>query len=269
MIQQDTAAAPQPTQPAAPQQPAAPAATAPAAPAAPVEAPATLHDFALGLLKDPAALSAFQLNPEGVLSSCGLSDITAADVHEILPLVLDTVSQFDVLGATSTVTALVNDVPVVGNVPVLGDFSGLGDVSHTLDASVLTGTEVASNVTGLVHDNSVVTKVTDVAGVDVHGTTDALVQNLDTGSLVQNIDTGSLVHNVVGSNSLVQDVLVKDVANVDTTVHHVTDVTQNVVQNVAHVGDVQSTVGQVVGDLKVGDVGVLDHGVGGLLDLHH
>ncbi len=49
----------------------------------------TLHDFVLNLLTDPQALSAFDLDPEGALGNAGLSDISAADVHEIVPLVMD------------------------------------------------------------------------------------------------------------------------------------------------------------------------------------
>src|SRR5687767_8918579 len=83
MIQQDTA---QPTAQATPPapQPVAPEATPAAVPQE--AAPATLHDFALNLLNDPAALDAFQLDPQGVLNSCGLGDLTAGDVEEILPL---------------------------------------------------------------------------------------------------------------------------------------------------------------------------------------
>ncbi|GAA3437477.1 IniB N-terminal domain-containing protein [Kutzneria kofuensis] len=49
----------------------------------------TLHEFTLGLLNDEQARSLFAADPTGVLQSAGLGDITAADVHEILPLVLD------------------------------------------------------------------------------------------------------------------------------------------------------------------------------------
>lgn len=49
----------------------------------------TLHDFTLSLLRDPQALSAFQSDPKGVLSAAGLGDVTAADVHEVIPLVMD------------------------------------------------------------------------------------------------------------------------------------------------------------------------------------
>ncbi|KAA2261949.1 hypothetical protein F0L68_14685 [Solihabitans fulvus] len=49
----------------------------------------TLHGFVLNLLSDPQALSAFQLDPEGTLHHAGLSDISAEDVQEVIPLVVD------------------------------------------------------------------------------------------------------------------------------------------------------------------------------------
>ncbi|HEY0501362.1 MAG TPA: IniB N-terminal domain-containing protein [Kutzneria sp.] len=49
----------------------------------------TLHEFTLGLLSDAPTRELFAADPTGVLQSAGLGDITAADVHEILPLVLD------------------------------------------------------------------------------------------------------------------------------------------------------------------------------------
>jgi hypothetical protein len=49
----------------------------------------TLHAFTLKLLSDPTALSQFAANPEGVLQAAGLGDITAGDVHDVLPLVMD------------------------------------------------------------------------------------------------------------------------------------------------------------------------------------
>jgi hypothetical protein len=49
----------------------------------------TLHDFVLNLLSDPHARTAFDLNPEGALHDAGLSDITAADVQDVIPLVID------------------------------------------------------------------------------------------------------------------------------------------------------------------------------------
>jgi hypothetical protein len=49
----------------------------------------TLHDFVLDLLSDPTALRAFQTDAEGALADAGLSDISALDVQEVIPLVLD------------------------------------------------------------------------------------------------------------------------------------------------------------------------------------
>jgi hypothetical protein len=49
----------------------------------------TLHEFVLGLLSDPIALADFQNDAEGALGAAGLGDISALDVQEVLPLVLD------------------------------------------------------------------------------------------------------------------------------------------------------------------------------------
>jgi hypothetical protein len=51
----------------------------------------TLHDFVLNLLTDPDARSAFDLDPEGALNAAGLTDVTAADVQDVVPLVVDSV----------------------------------------------------------------------------------------------------------------------------------------------------------------------------------
>ncbi|MFE2752666.1 IniB N-terminal domain-containing protein [Actinosynnema sp. NPDC059335] len=51
--------------------------------------PTTLHDFVLDLLSDPTALADFQADAEGSLAAAGLSDISALDVQEVIPLVLD------------------------------------------------------------------------------------------------------------------------------------------------------------------------------------
>jgi hypothetical protein len=49
----------------------------------------TLHEFILNLLQDEQARSLFAADPTGALQSAGLSGITATDVHESLPLVMD------------------------------------------------------------------------------------------------------------------------------------------------------------------------------------
>lgn len=54
-----------------------------------VESQQTLHDFVLNLITDADARSAFDLDPEGALRAAGLNDITAADVQDVVPLVID------------------------------------------------------------------------------------------------------------------------------------------------------------------------------------
>jgi hypothetical protein len=49
----------------------------------------TLQDFVLNLIYDPAARTAFEIDPEKVLADAGLGDVTAADVQEVIPLVVD------------------------------------------------------------------------------------------------------------------------------------------------------------------------------------
>ena len=49
----------------------------------------TLQDFVLNLIYDPGARSAFEIDPHGALQEAGLGDVTAADVQDVLPLVLD------------------------------------------------------------------------------------------------------------------------------------------------------------------------------------
>src|SRR6185312_3589928 len=72
----------------------------------------TLHDFALNLLNDPTALAAFGTDPQGALAAAGLGDVSAADVHEVIPLVLDYVP--------------VDSLPAVGALPAVGDLSPVG-----------------------------------------------------------------------------------------------------------------------------------------------
>jgi hypothetical protein len=233
--------------------------------AVPQEAqPATLQEFALNLLNDPAALTAFGLDPEGVLGACGLSDITPGDVQEILPLVLDAASIADVDGLSSynALTGLANldaangfvgdlsghcDVSstldgVTGSVPGLGDVAGLGTVADLGDITDLSG------VTGLAGTGDVLGTVTGVA--DVHGV-------LGTVTGVTDVVSVDGVPGVPGA--------------VTTDVTTVTDVVHDVVPDVAPVsgvhdtvhGVVDGTVGNVLGGVT--DLDVLD-GVGGLTD---
>jgi hypothetical protein len=297
MMQQETPQA-TPQQPA-PQAPEAPAPATPAA--APQEAqPATLQEFALNLLNDPAALSSFQLDPEGVLSSCGLSDITPADVEEILPLVLDAASIADVDGLTS-ITDIATPASVNG---LVGDFSGLGDVSSTLDG-VLQGTDVVSGVADLSSVTGAVSGVTGVASgvVDLSGVTGTVsgvtdlssvtdtvsgvtgtvsgVANVADLSGVTNVADLSHATDLVGGTDVLGTVTgvadVADVSSVTGLVGNVTDVAHNAVPDVAPVSQVHdvahnvvdSTVGSTLGNVlgTAGDLDVLDNGLSNVTDL--
>ena len=247
--------------------------------------PTTLHDFTLGLLTDLDAREAFQQDPLGCLEAAGLSDITAGDVHDILPLVLDAASVpnveavdeilggselpavdslLQIAGTVEGVTGVADLAAPSALTALVSDFSGLGDVSGTLDAAVPQTGEVVSTVSGIAHDNvgTVVGQAVDLAGVadvaSVPSIPNALVGNLDTDVLVKNVvDSDVLVKNVVGS---------VDVHDVTSAV----DVSHNVVQDVAQVGDVHHDLGQVIGDVKVGDIDLLDGGVGNhnTVDIH-
>lgn len=262
--------------------------------------PTTLHDFTLGLLTDLDAREAFQQDPLGCLEAAGLSDITAGDVHEILPLVLDAASvpNVDVLDsvlggdelpAVNSLLQIADNVEGVVGAPVgvgdvagitsianpsaltalVSDFSGLGDVSSTLDGTLSQVTNVVPNVPDVSHvtdiasDNALLGNVTDLAGVNgidglgnVHDVTNVLVKD---------VDTDVLAKNVIGAAD-VAHLDVSDVADVS----HVTNVTDNVVQNVAQVGDVHHDLGQVIGDVKLGGIDLLDGGIGNHnnIDIH-
>lgn len=100
----------------------------------------TLHEFTLGLLSDEQARTLFAADPTGVLQSAGLGDITAADVHEIVPLVLD-------MAPTHVVEALESSLG--GAVPGLPSLPG-GDAISTLQH--LTSAVPALPVDGLARE---------------------------------------------------------------------------------------------------------------------
>lgn len=82
----------------------------------------TLHDFALNLLNDPTALAAFGTDPQGALAAAGLGDVSAADVHEVIPLVLDYVP--------------VDSLPAVGSLPQVGDLTSLGTDASGIQGAI-------------------------------------------------------------------------------------------------------------------------------------
>lgn len=122
----------------------------------------TLHDFTLGLLRDPQALSVFQADPERVLGAAGLGDVTAADVHEVLPLVMDqapapVVEKFDQLGGAERLDPLANVFVPNGSAGAIEQLHQIADRFAFPEAGPATGTDalfgpdtVASTLAGQV-----------------------------------------------------------------------------------------------------------------------
>lgn len=71
----------------------------------------SLLDFILNLLKDPQAQAEFRASPEHVLAANGLTGVSAADIHETLPLVTD--NRFVELNSSHAVSPSV--VPASGD----------------------------------------------------------------------------------------------------------------------------------------------------------
>ncbi|PRY36706.1 IniB N-terminal domain-containing protein [Umezawaea tangerina] len=241
----------------------------------------TLQDFASHLLNDSQALSAFQADPEGVLQTAGLGDVSALDVQEILPLVLDhspVQGLGGVFGSLSSDNALdvldsgalgLPDTSALTGVTataqqLTSQFSAVTDLGDGLDADVLGGSLDSVNdltahakVTEVVHDITAQSQVTDLVG-DLSSGADVLDTTHVTGT-VQDITTG------LGTG----DVLGGDLSGLTGTVTdnalHLGDIAQagDVLGGVGHVGDVTSALGGVsgIGDIShVADLGHLDVG---------
>lgn len=244
----------------------------------------TLHDFALNLLNDPTALAAFGTDPQGVLAAAGLGDVSAADVHEVIPLVLDYVpvdslpavgnlpvvgdltsvgtDATGIQGAIDQLTALTSGLglPAAGDLPVVGDLGGelpgvgglglpgLGGLDHSV-TSVTDVTNTVASVTALAGDT---TSSLGLGGDLAHGIDAGALNNLGsavTGAVDTNNVVGQADHVVTGvTSSIGAPVHVGDLAGAVTgTVTGATDVTN-------HIGDFTGTL-KNVGDLDVKHVG--------------
>ncbi|WP_414941164.1 IniB N-terminal domain-containing protein [Amycolatopsis sp. cmx-11-51] len=211
----------------------------------------TLHDFTLNLLNDTAARVAFANDPQQVLAEAGLGDINAADVHEVVPLVLDfvpvdtatdnlagfggvanVVNGTDgecadgVQGAIEQLTALTAglpvDVPGVGTLPGLPEagLPGLPSVPGLPEVG-LPAVPVVSDVTDVSNAAAGVTALAQNT-VGSFGLTDDLALGLDAASLGQAagvangvIANGAIANGAIGTaTDLVHDVSIVDAAGV-------------------------------------------------------
>jgi hypothetical protein len=208
-----------------------------------MEAPGTLQDFVLNLIYDPAARSAFELDPEATLQHAGLGDITAADVQQVIPLVVDSapvyglggatgvddittgVANLDVAGAVSQLQAITSQIAVVPS-------QALGDVNYTLGNTVASVNAAVIGVTG----------DTGVNGSVLSGNSFG-ISGIDGITSVAPVGIGGLE---AGSDPAL-DLDSKVVAPVDHTL--------------------ENTVGHVVPVTGAGPVGVLDGGLGTVANL--
>lgn len=159
----------------------------------------TLHDFVLNLLTDPDARAAFDLDPEGALQAAGLTDITAADVQDVVPLVVDYAPVQGLAPLTTTteqlgVDPLVTDTTdVVGQLQAVTQQIGVGtsysgvDVkagvlgaiaidpgSVAVGATVLPGIGLGVGPAGVTTDLTGVHDVTHTLDADVVGAVDTV-----------------------------------------------------------------------------------------------
>lgn len=159
-----------------------------------MESTQTLHDFVLNILTNPEARSAFELDPEGTLNAAGLGDITAADVQDVVPLVVDYAPVQGITGLVPTsdlglgqVGALGDTTNAIGQLQSVTQQLSLGVPAPSADANVnvaavgaitVDTSGISLGTTGLIPGIGVAASTSgasvDLSGVhDVAGTLDS------------------------------------------------------------------------------------------------
>lgn len=147
----------------------------------------TLQEFALNLLGDPQALEDFNADPQGVLDTAGLSDVSPADLQEILPLVMDStpasVSDGDVPGGLLDLdlSGLPNLSGVFEAVSRVAEQTGLNTVT---DDVLHTTSHLVDGVADAVQNVPLVGPVLSAGAIDLENTVDALDEHLYDGKLI-------------------------------------------------------------------------------------
>lgn len=107
--------------------------------------PQTLHEFVTNLLSDDAARSAFAADPTAALAGAGLQDVTAQDVQEVVPLVLE---YTPIHGAES----LESGLPVSGDpedaveqLQAVAEAASAKEFAHPTSLGTLSGSHTASS----------------------------------------------------------------------------------------------------------------------------
>jgi hypothetical protein len=244
-----------------------------------MESSPTLQDFVLNLIYDPIARSAFELDPEGVLQDAGLDDVTAADVQEVIPLVVDYAPLADVTAVTgatlvSDVTTGVADVDVTGAVAHLQAVTAQLTGGHPVtDLTVASAGAVVVTSDGLLPgaplvgagvEHALTVPAPDPATAGVTTLEDSAMSAVHDPGL--GLDAGvtavtGVTATVTGGDGLVASTGVDAGATLDGAAHVVTGVTGSlglpdvVDLDVAHLDPaVSSVVGSVTGSDPLGGV---------------
>ena len=202
----------------------------------------TLQDFVLNLIYDPVARSAFDLDPEGVLHDAGLGDVTAADVQEVIPLVVDYAPLTDV-AAVGAPTGAQEFTTGVADVDVAAAVSQLQAITAQLtvgahaatDLTVATAGAVMVSTDGLLPGTPLVgagveyAATVDDSGLSVDDSLFSVVHDPGLG-LDAGVDTatGVAATTGAGADGLVATTGVDAGATLDGAAHVVTDVTSSI-----------------------------------------
>ncbi|WP_433305252.1 IniB N-terminal domain-containing protein [Actinoplanes sp. CA-030573] len=221
----------------------------------------TLQDFVLNLIYDPGVRSAFELDPHGTLEAAGLGDVTAADVRDVLPLVLDNAPMAAVhapagLSTVDDVTTGVAHLDVVGAVTQLQAITaqvGGGVYSHaTGDLNIAAAGAVTADhlVSGVLSTGVGVTGGLDLSHDPAAGLDSAVHTPLEHTTADVTYGTDDVVSHTTLTGTL------------DTTVNTATGLTGSfgVDAGGLDVSGLHEATSSLAGDLS----GV-DHAVGGLL----
>lgn len=113
-----------------------------------IESTSTLHDFVLKLLSDPSLKAAFATDAQGTLEDAGLTDITAVDVQEVIPLVLDLIPSTEALPGLDGVDLALPTEDLLAQGP-LGAISQLQAVASQLTSSGVSLSDLQTSSAGV------------------------------------------------------------------------------------------------------------------------
>ncbi len=226
----------------------------------------TLHEFVLGLLSDPTALADFQNDAEGALGAAGLGDISAVDVQEVLPLVLDYVPAGSLPALDGSVLVdLPLDVDVDGPAAAISQLHAvtqLVGVPSTADVNLAATGAIAADENGLEAFTGLSAwGLADAAGAAdiklpgdfsaVNDVTDSLDGTLDTATGLADPATGAL-HGATATAGEATGTLLPGTEGLTSSVFGSTDTLHGVVDGVT---------GGLTGGVDLGhtlDIGGLD-----------